>query len=288
MAMRIETRRRLFGSSAQISKQLRSGGAFNSFRKSIERGEDMLRHWSWGNELLTGLPSGEMALIGPLLRRVRLVPGQTLLEQGHAIEHVYFVEEGLVSLTAGTHLSYPCAQVAMVGREGLVGSDGLLGVDCTTIAAAVVQIPGGAMRIASHDLRCLQDECPELRRRCFCAISALFEQVMETSAYNACSSLAERCVRWLLIAHERLKCDEIHITHGAISAALGVRRSGISAVLAGLEEAQLISLQRGRVIIHDRARLEEVLIDFKGNQSRFSRARKIITNQIGDARHSQL
>ncbi len=200
-------------------------------------------------------------MLKPHLRQVRLVAGQILVERGHDVEHVYFVEEGLVSLVVEAPRHRSGVQVAMIGKEGLVGTDALLDADRPTVSAAVVQIPGRAMRVASHDLRCLNQECPELRRRCFAAIASLFQQVVETSAYNARSTLVERCARWLLMAHQRVDYDDLYITHKALSAVLGVRRSGISVVLATLQEAALIVVHRGRIVVRDRAGLERLLYD---------------------------
>jgi CRP-like cAMP-binding protein len=206
-------------------------------------------------------------LLKPHLRPVRLVSGQILIEQGHVVEHVYFVEEGVVSLVADAPNHRPGVQVAMIGMEGLIGSDALLDPGSLTLSSALVQIPGRAMRVGSHDLRCLLEECPELRRLCFAAIAALFQQVVETSASNARSTLVERCARWLLLAHKRVDSDDLFITHKALSEVLGVRRSGISVVLASLQEARLITVHRGRIAVRDRAGLERVLSEGQSVQN---------------------
>ena len=177
---------------------------------------------------------------------------QILVERGHTAEHVYFVEEGIVSLVVEPHEARSGVQVAMIGKESLVGADALLDAGRETPAEAVVQIPGWAVRLPSQDLRALIDQCPELRNRCYAAISALFRQILQISASNACSSLAERCARWLLMAHERVGFGDIYITHEALSSGLGVRRSGISGVLAALQEAGLITVHRGRIAVCDR------------------------------------
>jgi CRP-like cAMP-binding protein len=204
------------------------------------------------NRILADLPHAEADILRSHLRHVRLVSDQILVERGHTAEHVYFVEEGIVSLVAEPHETRAGVQVAMIGKESLVGADALLDAGRETLAAAVVQIPGWAVRLPSQDLCDLLDTCPELRRRCLSAISALFQQIVQISASNACSSLAERCARWLLMAHERVGYGDIYITHEALSSGLGVRRSGISGVLAALQEAGLITVHRGRIVVRDR------------------------------------
>ncbi len=80
------------------------------------------------------------------------------------------------------------------------------------------------------------------------------------------------------MAQERSAFGDVYITHVALSAALGVRRSGISVVLAGNEEARLIILHRGRIVVRDRAGLEELLINFERNESALPNSGKIIEN----------
>ena len=76
---------------------------------------------------------------------------------------------------------------------------------------------------------------------------------METAAYNARSTLAERCVRWLLMAHDRIEGDDLPVTHEALSAMLGVRRSGITVATAALQDEGLIRTSRGRIRVVDRS-----------------------------------
>jgi hypothetical protein len=81
-------------------------------------------------------------------------------------------------------------------------------------------------------------------------------QTMQTAACNARNTLAERCVRWLLMAHDRIEGDDLPTTHEALSTMLGVRRSGITVVASGLQDAGLVRVSRGRITILDRAGLE--------------------------------
>lgn len=67
------------------------------------------------------------------------------------IRYVYFVNAGIVSLI--THLKEGSAvEVAMTGREGMVGLPIALGDDVSP-TQAIVQIAGGAMRLEAATLR---------------------------------------------------------------------------------------------------------------------------------------
>ena len=58
------------------------------------------------------------------------------------------------------------------------------------------------------------------------------------------------------MAHDRIDGDDLPITHEALSSMLGVRRSGITVVASGLQDAGLVRVSRGRITILDRAGLE--------------------------------
>ncbi len=224
------------------------------------------------NALLAALPQAEWDALRPNLTRVRLVPGQVLIERGQATEHVFFIEEGMASLVAEAETGRKGVQVAMIGNEGVVGGLALLGAESAAFAAAVMQIPGPALRIPVAVLcRCL-DDSPVLHRLSLQYVQSLARQIMQTAAYNARSTLVERCVRWLLMAHDRVEGDDLPVTHEALSAMLGVRRSGITVATAALQEDGLIRTSRGRIRILDRAGLE----DFRaGRFTPASRARAV-------------
>ena len=77
-------------------------------------------------------------------------------------------------------------------------------------------------------------------------------QTANTSLSNGTATLEERLARWLLMANDRLRGDEIPLTHEFLSLMLGVRRSGVTVALNYLESRGLISLARRRIVITDR------------------------------------
>ncbi len=58
------------------------------------------------------------------------------------------------------------------------------------------------------------------------------------------------------MANDRLRGDEIPLTHEFLSLMLGVRRAGVTVALNYLEGRGLISLARSRITITDRAGLK--------------------------------
>src|SRR5271156_4805510 len=99
-----------------------------------------------GNAVLASLTAAEYASIYHALRPVRLVRGQVLHEPGNEMEHVYFVETGLISIVADTG-DAGFVEIGMVGREGVVGASALLEDNDVCTHRAEVQVPGMALRM---------------------------------------------------------------------------------------------------------------------------------------------
>jgi CRP-like cAMP-binding protein len=88
------------------------------------------------------------------------------------------------------------------------------------------------------------------------AAHAFMIQTTQTALANGRSKIEERLARWLLMADDRIAGDELRLTHEFLAMMLGVRRSGVTVALQGLERLGLISHRRGLIIILDRKALE--------------------------------
>jgi CRP-like cAMP-binding protein len=58
------------------------------------------------------------------------------------------------------------------------------------------------------------------------------------------------------MANDRLRGDEVPLTHEYLSPMLGVRRAGVTVALHYLEQRALISLSRKQIMITDRKGLK--------------------------------
>jgi CRP-like cAMP-binding protein len=212
------------------------------------------------NRLLASLPQVELDTLTPHLTRVRLIAKQVLIEPGRPPEHVFFIEEGLTSIVAETAEGEPGVQVAMIGREGMVGASALLNDKAAGCGSAIMQIPGSALRIPIDQLRRCLDDCPVLWDLGMGFIQCFTRQLMNVAARNIRCTLFERYVYWLLMAHEKMDGDDLPVTQEALSILLGVRRSGVTIATTALQKAQLISTSRGRIRILDRDGLEAMAI----------------------------
>ena len=222
------------------------------------------------NDLLSMLPPAELGQLRPLLTRVQLVNGQILYEAGERIEQVFFIEQGFISMVADAAGNSPGTEVGLIGREGMVGLPVLLGSQAVSFNRAMVQMPGTAHRLAAQALRDSADALPVLWRLLLQALEVSMAQVAQTAACSSQHSLAHRLARWLLMAHDRVDGDEVAMTQEFLSIMLAVRRSGVTVALQKLLETGAVRVRRGRVIVCDRAALENAACGCYGRVQAFT------------------
>jgi CRP-like cAMP-binding protein len=208
------------------------------------------------NLLLQILPPRDYELLSRKLERVALTPRRVLQHAHVPIEHLYFIEDGLVSVLASTGDRNP-VEVRLIGREGVVGSAALLGARVSPLRY-FVQIGGSALRIGVDDLAGAMAESPQLRAVLHGHLHAALMQSSQSTACSLRHSLLQRLARWLLTAQERAGRDDIPITQDLLARSLGVRRASVSEVFKPLEGRGIFARERGLIRILDRARLEEI------------------------------
>jgi CRP-like cAMP-binding protein len=206
------------------------------------------------NLLLAGLPAKELALLEPHLKDVVLKQGIVLQEQGEGIEHVYFPNDGIISLLAVMRQG-DAIEIATIGYEGAVGSLSGLGPR-RSHTRAVVQVRGTASRIAATRFRQAVEESEAVHSIVVRYGEMLLIQVQQTAACNALHAVEARLSRWLLQARDRLESNTIELTHEFLSQMLGVRRTTVTVVAHMLQQAGLIRYHRGQIEIIDRPGLE--------------------------------
>src|SRR5205085_7228870 len=103
---------------------------------------------SISNRLLVGLAAENLDPLRPHFQPVSLPHNQTLSKPGTPIEHVYFVQQGMVSLVQPLE-NGAMIEVGMIGNEGFVGVPVLLGAESSPLEA-MVQIPWLSLTDASE------------------------------------------------------------------------------------------------------------------------------------------
>ena len=171
---------------------------------------------------------------------------------------VYFPEEAVVAMVDTTD-DRRTVEVGIIGREGIVGINIFLG-GLLTPDKAIVQLPGGAMRMKAKDLR------KEVRfgsplQRLLLAYTRTFLAVISQSV--ACSqhhSIEQRLARWLLTMNDYAGPDGFVMVHESIAAMLGVRREGVTEAARKLQAAALISYSRGQIRVLDKTGLGKAIL----------------------------
>lgn len=209
---------------------------------------------SISNRLLVALAREDLDPLRPYLEPVPLPHKQILANPNTRIDHVYFPQEGMVSLVQPLE-NGAMIEVGMIGNEGLVGVPVLLGAE-TSPLEAMVQIPGSALRMEASVFREEAGRHPVLLGLLLRYVQALHVQVSLSAACNGRHTLPERLARWLLTARDRVASDQMPFSHEFLSMMLGVRRAGVTVAVGTLKAAGLIRNTHGQVTILDRQGLE--------------------------------
>src|SRR5262245_64208396 len=102
------------------------------------------------NRLLAGMAPETFDHLRPWLQPIALERRAILQEYDCRIEHIYFIERGLVSVFARTKRDGP-VEVSIVGRFGFVGVAAVLGIMGSPIRCWM-EVRGGALGITSRVL----------------------------------------------------------------------------------------------------------------------------------------
>jgi CRP-like cAMP-binding protein len=207
------------------------------------------------NRLLADMTAAGRSRLLKVLKPGVVTRGDVLYEAHTKIRYVYFPVDCLVSLLAPIEGHAPL-EVAVIGSEGMVGLPLALGLR-GSLVRAVVQGSGRMLFMSAQTFRVELRRHPSLRREIDRFVHSLIAQLTQTAACNAFHPIEARCARSLLMARDRLKSDELELTHELLAQMLGVRRVGITVAAGNLQRQGVISYSRGHVVILDAERLAE-------------------------------
>ena len=207
------------------------------------------------NQLLQALPADELELLGARLKPLQMVREAVLVGAGAAPAQVVFPHGGAVSIVLNLSEGQS-VEVAMVGREGVIGGFEALG-EATSLAGAIVLFPAAASTIELADFKIVAAQSPALRSLLIRHGQARLAQAQQAAACNAVHSVEERLSQWLLRARDLHDGRTLPLTQELLAQMIGVRRNAISIVAHALQQAGIISYSRGQIEIIDVAALRE-------------------------------
>jgi len=206
------------------------------------------------NQLIELLPRAERRAVLAICEPVDLVLSDVLCESGKFTRHAYFPIDATISLVTSID-GRPVLEVGMVGREGMMGAQLVLGVMKAPMHA-VVQGSGRAWRIPSSAFRRELGRSPALNRLLNRYLYVLMSQLGRSAACLRFHPVAPRLARWLLMTQDRAHSRTFEVTHKFLAYMLGVRRVSITTAAGTLQRAKLIEYVRGTLDVLDRTGLE--------------------------------
>jgi CRP-like cAMP-binding protein len=202
------------------------------------------------NSILAALLATEYKRLLPKLEYVELKRGEIVYRADQKIETVFFPEDSVVAMVDTTGDSRT-VEVGIIGREGIVGINVFLG-GVFTPDKAIVQIPGGAMRMKSKDLRVEMRFGSPLQRLLLDYTRTFLAVISQSVACSQHHSVDQRLARWLLTMGDYAGPHEFVMDQQSIAQMLGVRRVSITGAAMTLQNNGLINYRRAHISILDK------------------------------------
>jgi CRP-like cAMP-binding protein len=208
------------------------------------------------NKLIACLPNDDYARLRPLLKTIPLKKKQIIHRRNEPVGHVIFPNGGVASVTT-VMKDGAAVEIATVGDEGLIGIDAFFG-NVPMTSETMMQVPDGDGEMMTADAFRREMGRPGAFQECVLRYWQGFQKlVMQSTACMALHPLQDRCCRWLLMAHDRVRRDEFELSHEFLAMMLGATRPTVTVVAGTLQKAGLIRYRHGRVTVVDRNSLED-------------------------------
>lgn len=209
------------------------------------------------NLLLAALPREEHDRLITKMSQVHLAQGKILSHMGEHLRYAYFINSGMVSLLSVAQ-NGATIEVGMVGNEGMVGIPIILGMNETPYEMNVQIAVESAWKIKAEALKEEFNRGGKFQELLLKYTHVVLTQLSQSALCNRFHTSEERLGRWLLVARDRVHSDTINLTQEIISHMLGIPRTGVTMTAGHLQKIGLIRSQRGKIIILDPDRLEDI------------------------------
>lgn len=210
-----------------------------------------------GNRLLDRLPRDARAALAASGREVELPQREILWEPGEEIPAVYFPRSGVMSLLSMTR-DGASVEVATVGSEGMAGVPVFLGQRRRAPGRAMSQIPGRGLLVDADRFEVVLGSAPKLDALLRRYTQALLVHITQGAVCNRMHTVVQRLARWILEMDDKIRPDELPVTHEFLSQMLGVRRASVTDAITPLKVARAISHERGRIRVLDHEQLRQL------------------------------
>lgn len=211
------------------------------------------------NHILCALTKTELSLLIPHLELTFMSRAEVLIEAYEKLQYVYFPVTATASFVCWME-DGTTVEVAMVGKEGMIGALALMNSGSSFIQVIVLQ-PGYGYRVSIKSLNKILARgggrrSGVLNRLIFRYSQTLHIQMVQATACNRRHLLEQQLCTWLLSCFERGHSDTLMMTQESIGLALGVRRESITEIAGKLQNADIIAYRRGCIELKNKIELE--------------------------------
>lgn len=173
---------------------------------------------------------------------------------GQPIENIYFVEEGMASITV-TFEDGDQVEAGMFGFESVIGVSALMGTK-QSLNRVYTQIPGRGFSSTFEDARREFRRGEQFQDLALRYVQAQLVQSMQSAGCNAKHEVEARLARWLLLCADRVHRNDFEISHEFLGEMLGNTRSSVTRICNVLRDEGLIVYSRGKMRLSDVPGLE--------------------------------
>ena len=188
------------------------------------------------------------------LRPVALPLLHNLEIPGTSIDHVFFIEEGIGSMTT-CFKGGAQVETSMFGYESVVGISGLMGVR-HSLNHIFMQLAGHGYQSSLRAARAEFSRNERFQHLALRYVQAQLTLSTQNAACNVMHSYEQRLARWLLICCDRAKQEHLDMSQEFVAQMLGSTRSTVSIAATHLKAKGLIDYRRGAIQVLDVAGLE--------------------------------
>jgi CRP-like cAMP-binding protein len=211
---------------------------------------------SFSNRMLRALSAPAAGSLRPWLEPVSIRPEQVVYRMGDPVEHVYFVERGLLARVA-TIEDGRSVGVGMIGREGCAGAFSAV-ARRPSYHQVTGHVPVEALRMEAARFVEAVNGSRELRAIVDAYTDALVTSSELMATCFAFHPLAARLSTTLLNAYDASGEETLMATQELLASLFAVQRTSVTSLATSLERQGLIRTGRGLIELKDRGGLERL------------------------------
>ncbi|KVN33756.1 Crp/Fnr family transcriptional regulator [Burkholderia pyrrocinia] len=214
------------------------------------------------NRFLAALDREDRAALAAHLQLEHVKSGRVLCEPGETLVAVY------LPVTSAVSLQYVSSdgmtlEVAEIGSEGIVCDD-VVGGNGTIPCRAIACRDGFAYRLDRRKFAAAFDTSAVIRHQLLVCLQLLIAQMSQITFCSRHHVLKHQLCRWFMLAYDRSRSIEVHVTHSMLAQMLGVRRETVTDAAGEIQKLGLIRQYRSAIVLADLQGLDRMACGCRG------------------------